>query len=151
MSESDLLRRLQRSGAQFRLIAASFSLFSLGFLAVSVVVAQQRDPVPHLFSLIYPGIIIAAVQLPLSFYLWSYIPRRMPRKLSEAAVVASFRMAQIVVMLLCSGVVVYAGLSAVLSGYAHPGAVIGGIALGTMTAHFPNEAKYISFLRNMRE
>ncbi len=146
MSELSPLKILQRNSFQFRLISFMISTFSVIFLALMLFIGQQRTPAPEFYSVLYIGVIIAAVQIPLSFYVWKYIPQRMPARYNEYMLITGFRMTMIVAQLLCLGVVLFAGIAAVIAGYAYPPAILGGIALGSMLFHMPGEKRFRDFL-----
>ncbi len=150
MNDFHPMQALRRNSSQFRLIAFSLSTFSLIFLSFMLFIAQQRPPEPEMFPLIYLGVAIAIVQVPLSFYIWRYIPQRIPARLSKQVLVTAFRMTLIIALLLCVGVVLFAGLAAVITGYAFPTAIIGGAALGAMLFHWPGEKRYDVFLQSLR-
>jgi hypothetical protein len=150
MNEFNPMQTLYRHTSQFRTISIIIAIFSLLFLAVMLFISQQRTPDARLMSLHYIGVVIALVQIPLSFYIWKYIAQRMPLHYNERIIVGGFRMIMIIAFLLCTGVVLFAGFAAVITGYAYPSAIIGGIALGSMLFHWPGEKRYRDFLEYVK-
>jgi hypothetical protein len=150
MNELNPLQTLHRHASQFRSISVSISTISLLFLAVMLFISQQRTPDAGLMSLHYIGVVIAMVQIPLSFYIWKYIAQRMPLRYNEQIIVSGFRLIMIIALLLCLGVVLFAGFAAVITGYAYPSAIIGGIALGSMFFHWPGEKRYRDFIEYLK-
>jgi len=150
MSDKSPLKILQQYASQFRLIAFLISTFSVIFLGFMLFIGEQRMVDPQMFSVFYLGIVIGAVQVPLSFYIWKYIPQRLPPKLTEHMLVTGFRMTMVIAFLLCLGVVLFAGLAAVISGYSYPSAILGGIALGSMLFHWPGNKRFIDFLDSLQ-
>ncbi len=150
MSEKDPLKTLRRYASQFRIIAFTISTFAVIFLGFMLFIGQQRMPEPGMFSVFYLGIVIGVIQLPLSFYIWRYIPQRMPVKLTEHMLVTGFRLTMVIALLLCLGVVLFAGIAAVISGYAYPPAILGGIALGSMFFHWPGDKRFKDFLQSLQ-
>lgn len=149
MNSPSPLQSLRRHTPQFRYIAFAISSFSFLFLAVMIYVGDQRMPNPEYFSVFYVGVVLATVQIPLSIYMWRYIPPRIPPPRDEKILISRFRMTMLVGFLLCLGVVKYAGIGAVLTGYAYQFSFLGGLALGTMIYHLPGERTYELFLRGI--
>jgi len=147
MSNNSSINSLIQHTSRFRLIALLISAFSLVFLGFMLFIAEERVSNPEMFSVFYIGVIIGAIQIPLSIYLWKYIPQRIPRKPSEQIIISGFRMTMIIALLLCLGVVLFAGLAAVITGYPYPSAILGGIALGTMLYHWPGLNRYNDFTK----
>jgi len=83
MNEFNPLQTLHRHTSQLRSISISISIFSFLFLALMLFISQQRTQDPALMSLHYIGVVIALVQIPLSFYIWKYIAQRMPLRYNE--------------------------------------------------------------------
>lgn len=150
MNEFNPLQTLRRHTSQLRSISISISIFSFLFLALMLFISQQRTQDPALMSLHYIGVVIALVQIPLSFYIWKYIAQRMPLRYNERIIAGGFRMIMIIALLLCLGVVLFAGFAAVITGYAYPSAILGGIALGSMLFHWPGEKRYRDFLEYLK-
>lgn len=149
MSQPSPLQKLRRHTPQFRHLALAICSFSLLFLAMTIFIGEQRPDRPEFFSLFYVGIILGGVQIPLSIYMWRFIPPRMPPARDEKIIIAGFRMTMLVGLLLCMGIILYAGIAAILTGNAYPPAILGGLALGAMVYHLPGERTYELFVRGL--
>lgn len=149
MSKNTPLQSLRRYSPQFRYIAFAISSFSFLFLVMMIYIGEQRPANPEFFQLFYVGVILGGVQIPLSIYMWRYIPVRMPVTRDERIIVAGFRMTMLVSLLLCTGIVLYAGIAAVLTGYSYPAAILGGLSLGAMIYHLPGERTFELFVRGL--
>lgn len=53
----------------------------------------------------------------------------------------------IIAMLLCEGVVLFAGTSAIMSGYAYPFSILGGIAVEALQFHQPSDNPYVDLFK----
>jgi hypothetical protein len=149
MNRLSSLQCLRRHTLNFRYIAFGICSFSFLFLALSIFIGQQRMVQPELFTIYYIGILLGAIQIPLSIYMWRFIPWRIPPVQNEKLIVAGFRMTMLVCLLLCAGIVLYAGIASILTGYTYPSAIMGGIALGAMVYHLPGERTYELFVRGL--
>jgi hypothetical protein len=149
MNRLSPLHFLRRYTMHFRYIAFGIYSFSFLFLALTVFFGEQRAPQPEFFPIYYIGIIIGGVQIPLSIYMWRFIPPRMPPVADERLIVAGFRMTMLVSLLLCAGIVLYSGIASILTGYTFPSAIMGGIALGAMVYHLPGDRTYELFVRGL--
>jgi hypothetical protein len=146
MNRNDLLALLRNQTQQFHRIG----IFSIGLTTVITAfllwIADHRPAQPELFSIFYIGMMITVVQLTLSFYVWRYLPRRIPRPLKASEVVSGYRLTMILALSLCIGIALYGGISSVTTGYPLAGAIISGLAIGAMVFHLPTEKRYSDFV-----
>jgi hypothetical protein len=151
MNRNDLLALLRNHTPQFQRIG----IFSIGLTTAATAlllwIAGQRPPHPELYSIYYLGMVITVVQLTLSFYVWRYLPRRIPRPVSSAGVIAGYRLTMILALSLCIGIALFGGISSVTTGYPLAGAVISGLAIGAMVIHLPSEKRYSDFVSGLSD
>ncbi len=146
MNRNQLEDILKEQQPQFQRIG--FLAISLTVLTVTLflIISQGQLPKAELFSLYYAGYLITAVQIPLSFYVWKYLPQRMPVPANPGELISGYRMTMILALSLCVGVALFGSIASVATGLPYPGALICGIAIGSMFFHLPGNRRYSDFL-----